>query len=124
MAPWQQAWERYALAAQIVEQMSFASAMEHKCVVLEIASNSKAEGRKPFLAMIYDELARCACTWFVLRLSVEGTALRSKEWEDLSGKLGAEFNVASKTAAVDEGVLRKVCVGGACERFAFFFCCF
>ena len=45
-------------------------------------------------------------------------ASRSKEWEDLSGKLGAEFSVVSKTAAVDERILRKVCVGGAPMRFS------
>ena len=60
VAQWQQAWDRYTLAAVVVEQLSFYAATTHKGVVLEVASNAKAEGRKPFLAMFYDELVRRA----------------------------------------------------------------
>ena len=58
VAQWQQAWDRYTLAAVVVGQLSFYAATTYKGVVLEVASNARAEGRKPLLAMFYDELAR------------------------------------------------------------------
>ena len=55
---WLCAWDKYAIAAAITEQMSFSSAMMHKEVVCEIATACDAEGRKFLLAILYDELAR------------------------------------------------------------------
>ncbi len=35
MAAWQLAWDRYALAAAVVGQLTFTQAMQHKSVVME-----------------------------------------------------------------------------------------
>ena len=55
---WQQAWDRYALAAQVTGQMPFELAMTHKAIVLKIAENG-AGGRSRFVGVLYDEVARC-----------------------------------------------------------------
>ena len=57
-APWMMAWDCYALAAEVLKQMTFNSAMAHKAAVMEISCNARAEGRQALLAMMYDELAR------------------------------------------------------------------
>ena len=88
MSNWQLAWDRYALAAQVTGQLSFAGAMKHKLVVCEIAANAVAEGRMPLLGVLFDEEAR-------------------KEWEDLSGKLGAAFDIEAAIGARTEELLRK-----------------
>ncbi len=35
MAAWQLAWDRYALAAAVVDQLTFTQAVQHKSVVME-----------------------------------------------------------------------------------------
>ncbi len=55
---WQLAWDRYSLAAAVLEQMPFATTVEHKALVMEIASGAKAEGRLPILGVLFDEVAR------------------------------------------------------------------
>ncbi len=60
------AYDRYAVAAAVTEQMSFKDAMRHKEVVLEVAALSFAENKRPFLSVLYDELARSRQTFVVL----------------------------------------------------------
>ena len=55
---WQMAWDRFALAAAMLEMMPYRAAMQHKQVVLEIAVSAAADERKPVLATVYDELVR------------------------------------------------------------------
>ncbi len=55
---WQMAWDRYSLAAAVLDQMAFCSAVEHKALVLEVAANAKAEGRSPILGVLFDEICR------------------------------------------------------------------
>ncbi len=52
---WQLAWERYSLAAAILKQLTFITAMKHKAVVTEVAASAKAEGRLPILGVFFDE---------------------------------------------------------------------
>ena len=58
LARWMLAWDSYALAAVVVEQMDFMPAMQHKHIVMEIASNALGEGYGPQLGVIYDRIAR------------------------------------------------------------------
>ena len=60
------AWDSYALAAVVVEQMSFMTAMHHKRIVMEIASNAVSEGYGPQLGVIYDRVARYFLFHFIL----------------------------------------------------------
>ena len=61
---WQTAWDSYALAAAVLGQMDFASAMAHKNIICEIVSGADAEGRRWLLAVLYDELARFVFVMF------------------------------------------------------------
>jgi len=49
---------RYALAAVVLEQMSYAQAMRYKKVIMEVALTAKADDKGPFLGVLYDELIR------------------------------------------------------------------
>ena len=43
-------------------QLSFAAAMKHKQIVMEVSVSAHAEGRFPLLGVLYDEIARsCLC---------------------------------------------------------------
>ena len=59
LAVWLQAFDGYALAAQALDQLKFSAAMSHKCIVQELASTAGAEGRRPLLGVVYDDVARC-----------------------------------------------------------------
>jgi len=52
------AWDRYAVAAAVLGQMSYAAAMSHKNLVHEVAVSAPAEGRKPLLGVLFDEVSR------------------------------------------------------------------
>ena len=84
---WQVAWDRFALAAAMLNMLPYKAAMQHKQVVLEIAV-SCGDDHKPVLAVVYDEMVR-------------------KEWENKAGLLGDAFKVADKTAVEDEVVLKR-----------------
>ena len=56
-------------------------------IVLQVAAKAAGEGRRPILAVLYDEMAR-------------------RKWEDLSGKLGGSFQVADYVGRLDERVLK------------------
>ena len=59
MELWLVAWDRMALAGEMVEhQLTFAQAMRHKEVVLEVAFAAMASGRSSLVGVLYDELAR------------------------------------------------------------------
>ena len=59
MELWMVAWDRMALAGEMVEhQLTFAQAMRHKEVVLEVAFVAVASGRSSLVGVLYDELAR------------------------------------------------------------------
>ena len=66
LALWMQAFDRYALAAQVTGQLSFLGAMKHKGIVTEVANSAGAEGRTRMLGVMYDALARCAVKRFIL----------------------------------------------------------
>ena len=55
---WTMAWDRYAVAAAVLGQMSYAAAMSHKNLVHEVAVSAPAEGRKPLLGVLFDEVSR------------------------------------------------------------------
>ena len=60
LALWQQAWDRYALAAQVTGQMDFHLAMTHKAIVMDVANTAvSAEKRQRLLGVLYDEASRC-----------------------------------------------------------------
>ncbi len=106
VAAWMAAWDRFALAATVIGFMSFDVAMMHKanvievlalvsvrvtccsaCAGVQIAANANAEGRRPLLGVLYDEVAR-------------------KCWDDKSGKLGGTFNIRVEAGCVKEELLR------------------
>lgn len=62
LATWLHAWDGYALAAAITEQLSFPTALLHKHQVMQIACRESGQ-----LAVIYDRLVRYV---HLLRLSV------------------------------------------------------
>ena len=51
---------RYAVAAAVLKQMSFQSALAHKDVCLEVAATAGVNERQPLLAVFYDEECRQA----------------------------------------------------------------
>ena len=55
---WSIAFDRYMLAAAATDQWSFPAALAYKNVVLEVGMGASAKGRKPWLGVIYDEVAR------------------------------------------------------------------
>ena len=104
---WMVAWDRYALAAQVVEhQMEFKQSLLHKEVVISVACSASAGGRSDLLGVLYDELARSA--FWVFRLYLSFSTPVRKKWKDLSGKLGKSFDMASVSLR-DEALC---CAGG------------
>eukprot|EP00973_Karenia_brevis_P027297 3763641-Karenia_brevis.AAC.1 len=85
---WMLAWDSYAIAAAILGQLTYSAAVKHKLVVAEIATEAVAEGRRPILGVIYDEIAR-------------------KEWEEKSAQLGKKFDVNGACEAATEKLLRR-----------------
>ena len=57
---WLVAFDAYAAiaACENVKQLRYDEAMRHRAVVVEVAALAHAEKRTPFLAVLYDELAR------------------------------------------------------------------
>ena len=49
---------RYALAAEMTDQLKFSDAIGHKCLVLDLANQAGSEGRTRLLGVLYDELCR------------------------------------------------------------------
>eukprot|EP00973_Karenia_brevis_P091852 12409470-Karenia_brevis.AAC.1 len=88
LAYWMAAWDSYALAAAVLGQMKFETAIRHKRNCLEIAANAPAGKRRQLLGVIYDELAR-------------------KEWEDKSAKLGSRFDINMVAGVVCGDILRR-----------------
>ena len=64
MSSWLVAWDRYALAATVNEQLTFSEATAHKGVVSEVLALARTGGLPPFLAVLYDEVARCISLYF------------------------------------------------------------
>ena len=79
---WLVAWDRYALMASMTNQMTYAQAMAHKCVVTEVcpqaflecitqsftnlcevACLAVQEGRRSLMGVLYDEIARYRFTF-------------------------------------------------------------
>ena len=58
LSMWITAWDRYALGAAMVEQLTFTDAMKHKAVVTEVACHAMKEGKRSLLGVLYDEVAR------------------------------------------------------------------
>eukprot|EP00973_Karenia_brevis_P064743 8994338-Karenia_brevis.AAC.1 len=84
---WLAAWDRYALAAHALGQMQFATAMEHKRVVLDVAALAGQESRRALLAVLYDEHVR-------------------KSWEEKTGPLGESFDLAKEASRMSDDILR------------------
>ncbi len=131
VAAWMLAWDRYSLGAAALEQMSFYTAMRHKtvvaevgsklpltsgplCVLLQVAVQAVAEGRRPLWGVLYDELARLFHVVApVLSGSVLISRLRRKHWEDLSGKLGSGFIIEKQAGWLADGRRFEACEGAS-----------
>ena len=83
---WTIAFEQFAWAAVATQMWTVPSAFAYKRIVLELAINAPAKGRKPFVATIYDRLAR-------------------KEYARLA-YAGAGFDVNVSARQLDEALLR------------------
>ena len=55
---WQVAFDKYAVAAHSCNQWSFGASMAHKEICLRIAFRATKEGRRQWLGVVYDEIAR------------------------------------------------------------------
>ena len=55
---WLIAFDRYAIAAHVTGQMEYSVAMQHKEIVLEVVATGMADGKRPFLGVLYDEVVR------------------------------------------------------------------
>ena len=125
---WAIAWDAYSLAAAALEQagsfwaqrcgagvvcfvvqMTFATSVRHKHIVMELAVNAQAEvpPMKPLLGVLYDELARLnsACLAPLL-LEAHSVSFR-KDWADKAAKLGAGFDVEKAAAALNPSTLAR-----------------
>eukprot|EP00973_Karenia_brevis_P039362 5434598-Karenia_brevis.AAC.1 len=85
---WTVAWDRYAVGAAILEQMSYYSCMKHKDIVSEIALTAYVEKRSPLLGVLYDEIIR-------------------KEWEDKAAKMQSSFDANRAAMKRNEDALRR-----------------
>ena len=77
----------------------------HASIVLDVAAVASLSGRSAWLGVIYDELIRYLMP--VFPLTMFDYFLSRKEWEDLSGKLRAEFSMDSFCMKQDEEILRQ-----------------
>ena len=68
LSTWQLAWDGYALAATALGQLTLASTLKHKRMVMEIAANASSEepSRFPVLVVLYDKLLRCTMSLCLL----------------------------------------------------------
>jgi hypothetical protein len=125
---WAIAWDAYSLAAAaleqagsfwaqrcgagvvcIVVQMTFATSVRHKHIVMELAVNAQAEvpPMKPLLGVLYDELARLTYACLApLLLEAHSVSFR-KDWADKAAKLGAGFDVEKAAAALNPSTLAR-----------------
>ena len=51
-------FDRYALAAVMLKQLTFKQAVQHKTAVLKVACTATAGGRTPLLGVFFDEVVR------------------------------------------------------------------
>ena len=58
LSAWLLAWDGYAMACEVVEQLSFRRAMEHKALVMQVAADAVAEDKHPILGVLFDEVSR------------------------------------------------------------------
>ena len=58
LAWWEASWDRYALAAAVLKQLRFRSAMAHRELVLLVAARAVAKKRGPLVGVLYCELSR------------------------------------------------------------------
>ena len=57
-ASWVLAWDRYAICAAVLGQMSFKAAMQHKACVAEVAFGAASSNKSTILAVLFDEVSR------------------------------------------------------------------
>ena len=55
---WTAAWHKYALAACVTEQLTYAAALAHLDVCLRVADEARARKLPMWVAFKYDELVR------------------------------------------------------------------
>lgn len=111
---WQPAWDRYALAAAILKQLSFLASMAHRRIVLAIAAGAEVKKRGPLVAVLYDELVRCvhAC----VRVQFVFSCLRDrKHWSELARRQGRAFDVDAEVRSLGYAFCISI--------FLFFFSC-
>jgi hypothetical protein len=106
LANWLAAWDRYSLAAAMLDQLTFVQTVQHKIVVTEVAALAHSEARLPLLGVLYDEISRCVVFHGHARVCSRLVCVR-KHWEELSGKLGSEFDVGKLIASVQDDALRQ-----------------
>ena len=55
------AWDRYAICAAVLGQLSFEAAMRHKACVAEVAFAAISSHKSPVFAVLFDEVSRLRC---------------------------------------------------------------
>jgi len=99
---------RYTLAAAMLGQLSFRTAVLHKEHVLEIAAMGAAEeGCTALLGVLYDELSRFSRLRARAQLPWVCAPIVREHWADLSGKLGDTFKVEVAAASIADEQLRR-----------------
>ena len=66
LASWILAFDRYALAAAMLEQLPFVLLQTYKQIVVEVAVTARSEGRSTLLGAFYDELLRLVFPFVLL----------------------------------------------------------
>ena len=94
---------RLCLALLVLRmQMSMSTAIKHKHNVMSIAERGVAHGRKEFLGVLYDELARWADLWGSTHARATSYVFVHcrTEWEDMSGKMSRLFKIDECAAVI------------------------
>ena len=128
VSKWHLAWDRYSLGAAMVQQMSFRCAQRHKAIVVEVhmylhlcsacvtllsavwqvSCLAQTEGLNEVLGVIYDDYWRLVIVsgQFDMTSSCILHMFR-RHMEDLSAKLGSDFDLEDYARAPVDSVLRR-----------------
>ena len=104
---WPMAWRGYTLCGVALDQFPFSSAVLHEQIVMQVMCSGMSEGM-PLLGVLYDETARSVvASGRAAPVCICGVCLRRQEWEDLSEKLGAAFDITKYMGVFSDDVLRR-----------------
>ena len=114
---WQPAWDRYALAAAVLKQLSFLASMAHRRIVLAIAARAEVKKRGPLVAVLYDELVRCVHACARVHVCCLSCLRARKHWSELARRQGRAFNVDAEVRSLGHAsCTSNSCFSLSCRR--------